>query len=330
MLLAEKISGSMEGVEIILAGRKWLFPGAAAYADRLTGCVTRYVLSEDVQQACCQLAEGAGDLLLPENPRLRAAMPDMWIEWAEPAADDGTAAARVPARVPARAGVLVDASPDGRKGELRLFWAGSGTGVDVGVDVAQVAIRFDFDQPVELFGKPGQSSAGASAAAGFPFHSLPAQFAALRRHLAIVIDDRWADYFRASALGRAGLPDAARQCGDGLWRDVIRVLAFFVLMSSRVPLAQYPVQRGRLNLRRAKAGKPALLDHVELRFGDMLPFAVAGGAAAIRRHPRMHVVRGHLVRRRGGIFWRTAHIRGGAPTDPLIGPTRHVRMGGGQ
>ncbi len=305
MLLAEKIRSAVDGVEIILAGRKWVFPGAVAYSDRLIDCPARYVLGQDVQQACCQLAEGAADLLNPANPRLRAMQPDMWIEWAE-AGQDGLPGARI--------GVLVDAAANGRAGQLRLFWTTS-----AGVDVAQASIWFDFDRPVD-----GRER----GLAGYALDQLPAAFADLRPHLSIVVDDAWAVYFRASALGVSGLPEAARQCGEALWPDVIRGLAFFLLMCSRVPVSQRPVARGRLNIQRARAGKPALLDHVELRLGDPLSAHSGAGAGAsmMRKYPRLHVVRGHLVRRQNNVFWRAAHIRGGRISDPLPATTHHVRM----
>jgi hypothetical protein len=38
----------------------------------------------------------------------------------------------------------------------------------------------------------------------------------------------------------------------------------------------------------------------------------AGAEVGCRRSPRLHHVRGHLVRREDRVFWRTPHLRGSA------------------
>jgi hypothetical protein len=40
--------------------------------------------------------------------------------------------------------------------------------------------------------------------------------------------------------------------------------------------------------------------------------AGAGGEHGCRRSPRLHHVRGHLVRRGSRLFWRVPHLRGSA------------------
>src|SRR5258708_11567691 len=70
----------------------------------------------------------------------------------------------------------------------------------------------------------------------------------------------------------------------------------------------------RLNRARAKSGKAALLEQIEV-FAALLPeFQSNGsnGSGASRRSPRLHHVRGHLVRRGCKLFWRVPHLRGSA------------------
>jgi hypothetical protein len=226
-------------------------------------------------------------------------MERVWIEWASPK-DNG------------QIGVLVRADADGRSGSLRVFWS-----TDSGVDAAQADVLFDFDRGLDF--------TRAHSRPLYGLHALPPQFADLKRHLAVLIDSEWADYFRESVLGPQGLPEASSQCGDALWADAVLALAFFMLLSSRLPMTERQVDRERLNAARTKQGKPALLDHVELKLGQ-LPSIGAAPAGGGRKFPRMHMVRGHLVRRQDSIFWRSAHIRGGAVTEPPMPVTRRVRL----
>lgn len=303
MYLSDKVAICSAPLELDLRGKKWKLPGASAFADDVRACPTRYVLFDDVRAACHELTDRWGDLLDPRNPTLRAPMEDVWLEWSE-------------SSIREQAGVLVNASPDGRSGSMRIFWSTSEQ-----ADAAQAVVLFDFDNPLNFTRAQGRHLYGMRA--------LPEEFGALKNHLALAIDGSWAEYFRASALGDQGLPEAASLCSDELWTDVVRTLAFFVLLGSRMPFDEREVSRERLNVQRAKAGRPELLDHVELRLGGYGGYSDTTGGTGLggRKQPRMHVVRGHLVRRNDSLFWRTAHVRGRANADamPVV---RHVRMSG--
>jgi len=70
----------------------------------------------------------------------------------------------------------------------------------------------------------------------------------------------------------------------------------------------------RLNRSRIKSGKAPLLDHIEVR-APLLPeyrTASSDESESVRRSPRLHHVRGHLVRRGSQLFWRVPHLRGSA------------------
>ena len=74
-----------------------------------------------------------------------------------------------------------------------------------------------------------------------------------------------------------------------------------------------PVQRDQLNRKRMERNRPPLLDHIEVH--ATLPAHSSGsnadeGGVITRRPPRLHQVRGHLVRRDNSVFWRTPHLRG--------------------
>jgi hypothetical protein len=70
----------------------------------------------------------------------------------------------------------------------------------------------------------------------------------------------------------------------------------------------------RLNRSRIRAGKTPLLDHIEVLSPVLLDSSAGGhnGAALARRAPRLHHVRGHLVRRGSQLSWRVPHLRGNA------------------
>jgi hypothetical protein len=76
----------------------------------------------------------------------------------------------------------------------------------------------------------------------------------------------------------------------------------------------YSKGAGMLARVRARVGKPALLDQMEVH-SPIMPeyqFEHAQASAGFRRRSRLHHVRGHLVRRGAKLFWRVPHLRGSA------------------
>ncbi len=97
-------------------------------------------------------------------------------------------------------------------------------------------------------------------------------------------------------------------------RDVPLLLAFFLLLSAKDATRSIPVSRLAINRKRRALGRRPLLDHVELRASlDAVHEPDVHAADLDGRHsPRLHHVRGHLVRRDNRVFWRTPHLRGSA------------------
>lgn len=305
MCLADKLALSPEGVVVERADRDWILPGSSTFAAQVRETDARYVLLNDVTAACRSVSAEWADLLAPSNPRLRAPLPHLWVEWTD--ADSRQ-----------EVGVLVQAADDGRSGSLRAFWNG-----EDGTDVAQGEVLFDLDNPISR----KQRVDGRRL---FPVGELPTRLEALEPHLALAFDASWEEYFRTSSMGSAALPFAARSCGEKLLPDLLGALSFFALLGVQVPFRERAIDRGRLNNARSKAGKVALLDHVELAIGQ--PCTAAGDqgpGTGNRKNPRMHIVRGHLVRRRENVFWRGAHLRGLGNMDHAMPKTRIVRMHAG-
>jgi hypothetical protein len=87
-----------------------------------------------------------------------------------------------------------------------------------------------------------------------------------------------------------------------------------LLLATRSGLPQRAQSFEQLNRRRLRRGKAALLDHIEVH-APLLPEyrdGPRGEPHTARTSPRLHHVRGHLVRRGSQIFWRVPHLMGSA------------------
>jgi hypothetical protein len=72
-----------------------------------------------------------------------------------------------------------------------------------------------------------------------------------------------------------------------------------------------PVSRAAINRKRLANGRAPLLDHVEVNASlDAVATAESAADGSGRQSPRLHHVRGHLVRRENRVFWRVPHLRG--------------------
>ena len=134
----------------------------------------------------------------------------------------------------------------------------------------------------------------------------------LLEHVRFRFDDRWAAYYRAAATR----PDTQRHVVHGslaaVARDIPMLLSFFLLLSAKDATRTLPVSRAAINRKRLAHGRTPLLDHIEVRasLDAVRDDESTGGEVAGRQSPRLHHVRGHLVRRDNRVFWRTPHLRG--------------------
>lgn len=301
MCLADKVAASPAAVWVKRAERIWSLPDSSNFALDLREANARYVLLEDVSRVCRSISDEWPDLLAPANPRLRAPMPSFWLEWTNSSCRQ-------------EVGALIKSDIDGRSGRLRLFW-----NTAAGAEVAQADVLFDLDNPI-TFNREGRFA--------FRLAEPPPTVSFLRPHLALLFDECWEEYFRGSPLGTEGLPGTAQICWQRLLPDVIDTFAFFALLGTHVPFEKRPIERDRLNFARAKRGKPSLLDHVQLTIGkpQIATNSHEGAVSSGRRNPRLHAVRGHLVRRGDGVFWRVAHMRGNTHARNNTSNVKIVRM----
>lgn len=305
MRLLDAVATCTRAVVVDLAGELYRLPGAGSFADAVSACPLRYVLEQDIFEAAGQIATQWPDLLDPADPRMRVPAESLWIEWRLP--DPVTGRAR-------QTGMLVEAAIDGRSGQARSFWMS-----EHGPDAAQISLRFDLDRP---------HGGGSEGPRLYPVISASGKAASLAPYLTVSVDQGWHRYFAQTALGPERVGEAVQRCAEGVMADLLVVFAFARLLNSQLPMRRQEIDRSRLNAARLRTGKPVLLDHVELSLAIGEREAAAAQRPTGDRSPaRLHLVRGHLVRRSDAIFWRSPHLRGGTRRDdkPAV-KTIHARL----
>jgi hypothetical protein len=286
---------------------------AAAYAKELTGCATRFVLSDELARLCTALAysKGAGKLACADL--LHVPAEHVWVEWAE--APWRNELARygfknpVDSRGSGRRGVFIQSTPQGRRGLLRTFWVDGESELDV--LSSSMEAYFDFDTPEdedpESFDRQQRSSICVA-------DKIVGDADILRRCFRFRFERSWQDYYERAQLTGAQAAALSHHSLGTIAIDIPVLLAFFLLLATRPSLPRRPLMIERLNKARARTGKTALLEQVEV-FAPLLPeYKSFGGSSSetIRRLRRLHHVRGHLMRRGSKLFWRVPHLRGNA------------------
>jgi hypothetical protein len=295
------------------SGRTRVLNNAADCAGAVSGAPIRFVLSDALTRLCTALAYSKGARMLSCADLIRTPAQAVWIEWSCRPWQHELSLHAIPVDDPAyspghRRGVLLQGSKDGRRGTLRTFWSGEAEG---DVLASNIEAYFDLDTPE---GEEPEPPAGRSASTLRVFDPANGGADILRRCFRFHYEPSWREYYRDADLS----PDQR----GALWRhalgtivlDIPVLLAFFLLLSTRAGLPQSPQSFERLNRSRLKAGKAPLLAHVDVR-APLLPDYRAGEGAEPaygRRGPRLHHVRGHLVRRGAELFWRVPHLRGDA------------------
>ena len=289
--------------------------GPDRYAARVADCPLRFVLGDDVTRASAELAFADGTRLAGCLDLLRMPAPQLWIEWNDAvykrvihqshsaAGFDAAAAGR-------RVGVLVQAAADGLGAICRTFWADAmgddSSGVIMSPLQTHIDLRGEFAGPADQEdfldgGFARLTDLGDTA------------MASLLDHVRFRFDESWSAYYAAAAR----TPDSKRSVVEGslaaVARDAPFLLAFILLLTAKDATRLTPVSRAAINLKRVSLGRAPLLDHVEVNASlEALEPAESGQGFAGRQSPRLHHVRGHLVRRDDRIFWRTSHLRGSA------------------
>jgi hypothetical protein len=290
--------------------------GPRHYARPLANCPLRYVLNDDLTHAAAQLAFADGDRLADCIDLVRIPATRLWVEWSDEVHQRVIVATGAATSFDARAcgrqvGVYLEATPCGRTGVARTFWS----------ERSAASLEEASLSPIETHIRLAQASAPADGARdllGGGFVRLadrcdPA-LDTLLDCLRFRLDERWISYYQAAA----DTPDCRRAVTEGslsaVARDMPLLFAFFLLLLARDATAHTVIGRGAVNAKRARHARPALLDHIEVRSSlERVNERDADASVHLeRRAPRLHHVRGHLVRRGCCIFWRSPHLRGRA------------------
>jgi hypothetical protein len=286
-------------------------PGANRFSDAIRACPVRYVLSDELARCATQLAYAEGDRLSACLDLIHAPAQCLWVEWAdEPRRDalEAIPALEVKHGAPSRhGGALVTASANCRSGRIRTFWSAP----DDRAYVSPLVTTFDFDRaPPALAPEPHAAWRGESV---LRLDDEPA-IDELLRHLRYHFDSEWAAYYHARChtpeLRAAVLRDNLGGCAF----DAPMLMAFFLLLGARQLLPCQSVRHERINRIRSQIGKPRLLEHIEVSAPLSRPASrdLAPPGDPFRASPRLHHVRGHIVRRGAAVFWRSPHLRGSA------------------
>ncbi len=284
--------------------------GAATFAHEIRTCPIRYVLRDDLTRLCAALACSKGTRTLACADLLRAPAERIWLEWCE--APWRAELARYGFKTDEQAiaagcrGALIHSSATGRRGLIRAFWANGDSDLDV--LASNLEAYFDFDTPD---GEVPAAPDGADRPSIVVFDPGAGEADILRRCVRFRYERTWAEYYANSALDPAQRDAVARHALGTIAIEIPLVLTFFLLLATRPGLPRRPIILERINRSRSRSGKAPLLAHVEV-LAPLIPEYRLGSTSrgTERGPPRLHHVRGHLMRRGSQLFWRVPHLRG--------------------
>jgi hypothetical protein len=304
-------------------GNSTRLSGAADFASPIGNCPLRFVLSDGLTRLCTALAYSKGARHLACADLLRIPAQSIWVEWSDAAwleelrrygfkIDPGEV------KGVGHRGAFIRAARDGRSGLIRTFWSvADRCRNEEAVLAGSMEAYFDLDTPAdeepacpvgcENTESQRQGSKTVKNGGGRE-PDVISQFFRFR------YERSWADYYRRAMLTPQAEAMLAREALGTIAADIPMLLAFFLLLSTRDGLPRRPHRMERLNRSRARSGKAALLDHIEVLapLASEPLHAADRDALGHRRTPRLHHVRGHLVRRGSELFWRVPHLRGNA------------------
>ena len=310
-------------------GTLWRLSGASDYATLLARCPLRYVLADELVRTCTALAYSDGDELAGCLDLLHIPAEQLWIEW-----NDAPRRAELARALPGgafaagpeilRAGTLVSAEPNGRRGSLRTFWLAR----DEPAEPLLAAVETLIDLDGGLATAPAATLLeGRTVAVGEARHP---PLDALLRCAGFRLEPSWLRYYTSLDCDAATRAQIVQRSLAAVVCDLPVLLALFLLMSIRADLVQQPVVPQQINAKRLRLGKVPLLEHIEISSPvfacGAAPYAAAGAAA--RRAPRFHHVRGHIVRRRNTVYWRGPHWRGHVRLGSVRSRTVELRLPG--
>ena len=287
-------------------------PGASRYAAQMVSCPLRFVLGDDLTQASADLAYADGARLVGCLDLLRMPAPHLWIEWNDEVHkrvlhETGSAREFDSGAAGRKVGILLRASANGLTAVGRTFWADAAAEQYANVILSPLETHFD------LRGEFADSKDTHDVLSGGfidATHTGSSDTASLLDHVRFRFDESWAAYYREAAADAEFKRHLIDDSINSIAWDAPLVLAFLLLLSAKDATRLVPVSRAAINRKRLANGRAPLLDHVEVNACLDAVSTASAGEGSGRQSPRLHHVRGHLVRRENRVFWRVPHLRG--------------------
>lgn len=293
-------------------GQVWRLTGASDAAQEVINCPLRYVIADDLLRACIELAYSEGTGLSACLDLVHFPSERVWIEW-----DGAVQRSEIARALPEcarwdgenslRHGVLVSADAGGRTGSFRTFWLSPTDPAEPMMAPVESFIGLDGDLdtgPVEALLDGGAVAVSCTR---------NAQIDKLLRRVSFRLSSGWQRYYAAVVGTAAQREDVIQRSLGTVAFNAPILMALFLLLSLRSELVQAPISRERLNAKRLRNGRRPLLAHIEVSCPVLATephTECLEVSAAARTAPRLHHVRGHLVRRENMVFWRRSHWRG--------------------
>lgn len=312
-------------VESTVDGSCTRLSGAMDAAADLERCPIRYVLDDALTSLCTDLAYSNGVTVMACADLIRVPAENVWIEWCnkpwlQALSRNGMNTDVNEDSPVGHCGMLIRSTIDGRTGLMRAFWSVGDSDLDVHASAAQARFYLDAPAPVAPLDTPGVLRVAATAidpggilSRGFHFE----------------FEESWASYYRETAPNASRQKELLHQSIGCTALAVPVLLAFFLLLMTRDGLPQHATRLERLNRARIARGRMPLADHIEVSAPFLPPYREAQierASAGARRHPRLHHVRGHLVRRSDRLIWRVPHLRGKAAAGVIKSRTVEWRF----
>lgn len=315
MNLADRVAQCRRSLRVQhpVTGRELELNNATSFAERVAKCPIRYALSDDLTRLCAELAYSKGARNLAYADLLHIPAESLWVEWCNLPWQNalqqyGFSVEANGSHPGGRRGAFIRSSADGRRGTVRTFWT-SQTAQDV--LASSMEAYFDFDT---LEGEEPGSPDIRLATGIRVYDGARARDDVLARCFRFRYEESWADYYAGAALSAEENAALLRHVLGTVAIDIPLLLTFLLLLASRTSLPRQLRSFERLNRMRRRGGKVPLLEHIEVRAPVLTEYLVNNRSDrhSTRRPPRLHHVRGHLMRRGSQLYWRVPHLRGSA------------------
>lgn len=320
MRLLDLVAQSREPFVVIprAQGAPMVVSGPGDFAQQIAECPLRFVIADDLTRVSAELAFADGDRLAGCLDLLRIPAPQLWVEWSDAIHQQvicqcGAVAQRDPDALGRQVGVLLQATSCGRSAIARTFWSVPIAGGECDAQMSPLVTHINLDDRFEPATNGCEMFTGQYVSLT---HSRNPGVDELLERVRFRFDERWLKYYQEAARDADSRENVVRASLAAVAHDIPLLLAFFLLLNAKEATRPIPVQRSTLNRKRLARDRAPLLDHIEVHAS--LPghltgqHDVAEPGVGTRRRPRLHHVRGHLVRREDRVFWRTPHLRGNA------------------